>query len=183
VSSTILVAPRAALQADLSFLGNRLPDREARVEDFFFGAVAAAPERAFLLGGSGWEDRVQRAPGGVRYVGHVSTRDHNALNCSALSVLNISRESMASNGFSPATRVFEAAGAGACLITDEWEGIDEVLEPGREVLVACDGAHVAELLAGLDRERPRAIGTAARARVLAEHTYAHRAAQVEAILA
>jgi spore maturation protein CgeB len=58
-----------------------------------------------------------------------------------------------------------------------------VLEPGREVLVACDGAHVAELLAGLDGERARAIGAAARARVLAEHTYAHRAAQVEAILA
>jgi spore maturation protein CgeB len=176
------VAPRAALRSDLAFLGNRLPDREARVEDFFFGAVAAAPERSFLLGGSGWEDRVQRTPGGLRYLGHVSTRDHNALNCSALSVLNVSRESMASNGFSPATRVFEAAGAGACLITDDWEGIDEVLEPGREVLVACDGEHVAELLAGLDRARAGAIGAAARARVLAEHTYAERAAQVEAIL-
>jgi spore maturation protein CgeB len=177
------VAPRRSLRADLSFLGNRLPDREARVEDFFFGAVTAAPERSFLLGGSGWDDRVQRAPEGVRYLGHVSTRDHNALNCSALSVLNVSRESMASNGFSPATRVFEAAGAGACLITDEWEGIDEVLEPGREVLVACDGEHVADLLAGLDRERARAIGAAARARVLDGHTYADRAAQVEAILA
>jgi spore maturation protein CgeB len=175
------VRPRAALRTDLCFLGNRLPDREARVEDFFFGAAAAAPERSFLLGGSGWEDRV-RACGAVRYLGHVSTRDHNALNCSALSVLNVSRESMAANGFSPATRVFEAAGAGACLITDEWEGIDAVLEPGREVLVARDGAHVADLLAGLDRERARAIGAAARTRVLAEHTYADRAAQVEAIL-
>ena len=177
------VKPRPELRSDLAFLGNRLPDREARVENFFFGAAAVAPQRAYLLGGSGWEDRVQRTAGGVRYLGHVSTRDHNALNCSALTVLNISRESMASNGFSPATRVFEAAGAGACLITDEWEGIDEVLEPGREVLVACDGAHVAELLEGLDRERAAAIGAAARTRVLAKHTYAHRAAQVEEILA
>jgi spore maturation protein CgeB len=176
------VKPRPELRSDLAFLGNRLPDREARVEDFFFGAAAAAPERSFLLGGSGWDDRVQRAAGGVRYLGHVSTRDHNALNCSALSVLNVSRESMAANGFSPATRVFEAAGAGACLITDEWEGIDEVLEPGREVLVACDGAHVAELLAGLDSRRAQEIGRAARARVLAKHTYAHRARQVEEIL-
>jgi spore maturation protein CgeB len=177
------VKPRRALRCDLAFLGNRLPDREARVEDFFFGALAAAPERDFVLGGSGWEDRVRRMPGAVRYLGHVSTRDHNALNCSALTVLNVSRESMASNGFSPATRVFEAAGAGACLITDEWEGIDEVLEPGREVLVACDGAHVADLLGHLDPERAREIGAAARARVLATHTYADRAAQVEEILA
>ena len=175
------VAPREEFRADLSFLGNRLPDREARVEDFFFGAVAAAPQRSFLLGGSGWEDRVARHPN-LRYVGHVSTRDHNALNCSALSVLNVSRESMAANGWSPATRVFEAAGAGACLITDAWEGIDEFLEPGREVLVAHDGGEVAALLQDLDPERAFRIGAAARARVLASHTYADRAAQVEALL-
>ena len=175
------VAPRADLRADLSFLGNRLPDREARVEDFFFGAVAATPERSFLLGGSGWEDRVARWRN-LRYVGHVSTRDHNALNCSALCVLNVSRESMAANGFSPATRVFEAAGAGACVITDAWEGIDEFLEPGVEVLVAHDGAEVAALLENLDPVRARRIGAAARARVLESHTYADRAAQVEALL-
>ena len=177
------VDPRAELRADLTFLGNRLPDREARVEEFFFGAADAVPQRSFLLGGNGWDDRVQRANGNLRYLGHVSPRDHNALNCSALTVLNVSRESMASNGFSPATRVFEAAGAGACLITDEWEGIDQVLEPGREVLVARDGGQVAELLDGLDEERARAIGAAARKRVLAQHTYMERAAHVEAILA
>ena len=119
----------------------------------------------------------------VRYLGHVSPRDHNALNCSALAVLNVSRESMAANGFSPATRVFEAAGAGACVISDAWEGIEQFLEPGSEVLVARDGAEVGELLAGLDERRARTIGDAARARVLAGHTYADRAAQVEALLA
>src|SRR3712207_9378582 len=60
----------------------------------------------------------------VLYAGHVYTRDHNAFNCTPMAVLNISRESMARYGFSPATRVFEAAGAGACLITDAWEGIE-----------------------------------------------------------
>jgi spore maturation protein CgeB len=97
-------------------------------------------------------------------------------------VLNVSRESMALNGFSPATRVFEAAGAGACLITDAWEGIDQFLEPGREVLVAHDGAEVAAHLLALDPERARMIGAAARERVLAEHTYAQRAEQVEVLL-
>ncbi len=174
------VAPRADLRADLSFLGNRLPDREARVEEFFFRAVAALPRRSFLLGGNGWADRV-REPN-VNYVGHVSTRDHNALNCSPLSVLNVSRESMAANGWSPATRVFEAAGAGACLITDAWEGIEFFLEPGEEVLVARDGEEVAELLDDLDPADARTIGEAARERVLREHTYAHRAEQVEELL-
>jgi spore maturation protein CgeB len=173
--------PRPELACDLAFLGNRLPDREARVEEFFFGAVEALPRRSFLLGGNGWDDRVAGL-GNVRYLGHVPPGDHNALNRSALAVLNVSRESMASNGWSPATRVFEAAGAGACLITDEWQGLEDFLAPGEEVLVARDGAEVAELLAELDPERARAIGEAALERVLSEHTYDRRAEQVEAIL-
>jgi spore maturation protein CgeB len=172
------VEPRSEFAADLSFLGNRLPDREARVEDFFFRATALLPERTFLLGGNGWD---RDAPN-LYYIGHVSTRDHNALNSSATAVLNVSRESMAANGYSPATRVFEAAGAAACLITDEWKGIELFLEPGAEVLVARDGQEVAGILADLDPARARAIGDAALERVLAEHTYAHRAVQLEEIL-
>jgi spore maturation protein CgeB len=121
-------------------------------------------------------------PANVRYAGHVYTRDHNAFNCTPRVVLNISRESMARFGFSPATRVFEAAGAGACLITDRWEGIELFLEPEREVLVAADGIDVADLVLGLDPSRARAIGDTARKRVLNEHTYTHRAAQLGALL-
>ncbi len=175
------VAPRDDLRADLAFLGNRLPDREARVEEFFFRAAALARDRRFILGGNAWEDRVRGEPN-VRYLGHVGTNDHNALNCSPLAVLNVSRASMAANGWSPATRVFEAAGAGACLITDAWEGIEDFLEPCSEVLVARDGADVAEWLHELDPERAKRTGEAARRRVLAEHTYMHRAEQVETIL-
>ena len=174
------VAGQERFAGDLSFLGNRLPDREARVEDFFFTAVETAPERTFVLGGAGWDDRVRTT--NLRYLGHVSPQDHNAFNCSARAVLNISRESMAANGFSPATRVFEAAGAGACLITDAWEGIELFLEPEVEVLVASDGHEVVALLDDLAPERARAMGDAARRRILRDHTYASRAAQVEAIL-
>jgi spore maturation protein CgeB len=138
------------------------------------------PERRFLLGGSGWQDKAM--PGNVAYVGHVYTADHNAFNVTPMAVLNVSRESMARYGFSPATRVFEAAGAAACLITDEWEGIERFLEPGREVLVANDGAAVARHVEALSPDMARRIGEAACRRVMAEHTYAHRAAQLEALL-
>jgi len=174
------VPPDPQFEADLGFLGNRMPDREWRVEQFFFAAAAACPDATFLLGGSGWESKAM--PPNVQYLGHVYTRDHNAFNCTPRAVLNISRESMARYGFSPATRVFEAAGAGACLITDYWEGIDLFLEPGSEVLVARDGEEVAGHLRRLTPERSRAIGQAAMRRVLAEHTYRHRAVQLEALL-
>jgi spore maturation protein CgeB len=175
------VPPEPRFACDLAFLGNRLPDREARVREFFLAAAARLPDRTFLLGGAGWGDLA--LPPNVRWIGHVRTGDHNALNCSALAALNVNRDSMARFGFSPPTRVFEAAGAGACLLTDAWAGIDRFLEPGREVLVAADGAEVEERLRALLPERARAIGAAARRRVLAEHTYAHRALEVEAVLA
>jgi spore maturation protein CgeB len=164
----------------LGFLGNRLPDREARVEEFFLRAASLLPEHHMLIGGSGWQDKPM--PANVKYLGHVYTADHNAFNCTPRAVLNISRESMARYGFSPATRVFEAAGAAACLITDAWEGLEVFFEPGKEVLVARDGDEVAAHVRSLDAERSRSIGLAAYSRVLAEHTYAHRAAQLDAVL-
>jgi spore maturation protein CgeB len=139
-----------------------------------------ASDRRFLLGGNGWDDKAM--PPNVAYVGHVYTSDHNALNCSAMAVLNVHRDSMVRNGWSPATRLFEAAGAAACQITDAWQGIEEFLEPGIEVLVAEDGEAVAAHLAALTPERARAVGDAAFRRVMAAHTYGHRAAQVEAVL-
>jgi spore maturation protein CgeB len=174
------VPREARFEGDLNFLANRLPDREARVEEFFIKPAEALPERRFLIGGSGWGDKPM--PDNVRKIGHVGTADHNAFNTSPLAVLNVARDSMADVGFSPATRVFEAAGAGACLITDAWEGIELFLTPDEEVLVARDGQDVAEHLKALDPERARAIGEAARQRIAAEHTYARRAAEVDALL-
>jgi spore maturation protein CgeB len=174
------VPPDPRFEADLAFLGNRLPDREKRVEDFFLDVAAQLPEKTFVLGGSGWADKAM--PENVRYAGHVFTRDHNAFNCTPKAVLNINRESMARYGFSPPTRIFEAAGAGACLITDAWEGIELFLEPEKEVLVARDGAEVVRRLAELTPERAAAIGSAAFRRILSEHTYAHRVEQLEALL-
>ena len=174
------VAPDARFACDLAFLGNRLPDREARVEEFFLRPAAALPRASFLLGGNGWAGKA--LPPNVRDLGHVFTRDHNALNCTARAVLNVNRDSMARFGFSPATRVFEAAGACACVVTDAFVGVEAFLEPGREILVASSGEEVAEHVRSLDAARARRIGEAALRRVLADHTYARRALQVEAAL-
>ena len=174
------VASDRRFRADLGFLGNRLPDREARVEQFFLAVADRLPAYRFVLGGSGWADKP--IPANVRYLGHVYTADHNAFNCSATAVLNISRDSMARYGYSPATRVFEAAGAGACVITDAWEGIETFLEPGVEVLVASDADAVIAHLVAMTRPRALQIGEAARRRVLAQHTYERRAEQVVELL-
>lgn len=175
------VAPDAAYACDLGFLGNRLPDRETRVENFFLDAAKHLPSKSFVLGGSGWDTK--QLPSNVRPIGHVGTEKHNAFFGSGLATLNINRDSMARYGFSPPTRVFEAVGCGACLITDQWDGIDFFLEPNREILVASSGEEVAQHLDALTPVRARAIAERARARILAHHTYAQRAQLVDEILA
>ncbi len=174
------VPPDASFRADLAFVGNRLPDREARVDEFFFGPAAALPQCDFLLAGNGWADRA--LPANVRNLGHLYTADHNTFNSTPKAVLNVNRESMARFGFSPPTRVFEAAGAAACIITDYWPGIELFLEPRKECLVARNGVEVAAMTERLTLSEARQIGHEARRRVLSEHTYAHRAAQLDALL-
>lgn len=173
------VAAEPAWRCDLVFVGHRLPDREARVEEFLFAAARRAPSRRFLLAGAGWETAA--LPPNVRYGGHAPSHLHNVINSSARLVLNIDRESMARCGYSPPTRIFEAAGASAAVITDAWRGIEEFFAPGEEILLARGGDDVAAALARPDAEL-RTLGARMRARAAAAHTYAQRAAQVQAAL-
>lgn len=174
------VMPDSRFAGHCGFVGHRLPDREARVDEFFFKPAAHMPDKRFILAGNAWEDKAKSS--NIHYLGYLSTRDHNAFNVSLQAVLNITRSSMAAYGFSPPTRVFEVAAAGGCLITDAWQGIELFLEPDHEVLVAEDGDAVIDHLTRLTEARSRAIGQAARARILAEHTYDHRAGELQQIL-
>jgi len=174
------VAPDPQKACDLAFVGNRLPDRERRVEEFFLAAAEQAPEFQFALGGEGWGDKP--LPENVRWIGHVGSGDHNAVNCSARLVLNLNRESMVRVGYSPPTRVFEAAGAGVCVITDYWEGIETFFEPGCEILVARTAGEIVDLLRTVDGKLAREMGEAMRRRALLEHAYSLRALQVREIL-
>lgn len=166
-----------SLQCDVVFLGNRLPDREKRVEELFLKAAELAPECSFILGGEGWGDKP--LPSNVRWVGHVPTSDHNRVNCSAGMVMNINRNSMAAAGFSPPTRIFEVAGAGACMLCDDWPGIDDCFEPEKEILVVRNAGDVVQALRRYDRDARMRIGRAFLERAVRDHTYAQRAAQAE----
>lgn len=175
------VPPHPDYKCDLLFVGNRLPDREARVRSFFLEAAVLCPDHRFLLGGEGWGDL--EMPPNVRYIGHVPTGMHNTVNSSARLVLNINRQAMAEYGYSPPTRVFEAAGAGACLVTDRWEGVEAFLRPGSEVLVAGGAEEIAGFVRGVSEGQARSMGERALRRVLDQHSYRRRGAQLQSFLA
>jgi spore maturation protein CgeB len=165
---------------DLLFIADRISICEKRVKQVFFAAAEMAPEFTFGLAGEGWNEKL--LPKNVRWLGYIGAGDVNRLHCSARMVLSLVDEPAADAGFSPPTGTFEAAGAGACLITDPWEGIDTFFEPGCEILVAHNASEIVDLLRTVNLKLAREIGGAMRRRAILEHTYALRALQVREIL-
>ncbi|MHB9037111.1 MAG: CgeB family protein [Armatimonadota bacterium] len=175
------ITPESRFSGDLGFQGDRLPGREQRVDEFFFTAARELPYSKFVLAGSGWGSKY--LPDNVRLVSDIYSWDHNAFNSTPLAILNVAWESVAHYGFSPAARVFEAAGAHACVISEHWDGLEKFFEPTKEILVVDSGIDVAHHMREINQARALSIGKAAYERVIAEHTYAHRAEEVESLLA
>lgn len=175
----VAVDPRFACR--LGYMGTYAADRQSRLEELFFGTARARPDERFLLAGAQYPP--MDLPTNVRHELHLYPRDHAAFYSSNTATLNLTRDAMRRYGWSPASRLFEAAACGACIISDTWPGLETVLEPGREVLLADSPADVAAHLDALTPLRRAEIGRAARQRVLREHTFANRAEQVDTAIA
>jgi spore maturation protein CgeB len=159
--------------ADLSYLGTYAADRQRTVETLFIEPARRRPDCSFLLGGSAYPAGIEW-PANVRHVGHVPPSHHPSFFCSSRLTLNVTRADMASMGWCPSGRLFEAAACGAAILSDWWPGLDEFFEPGAEILVAHDSpAALAALDVAASDLRP--TGERARERVLDQHTSAHRA--------
>jgi spore maturation protein CgeB len=167
----------ARFASSLGYMGTYAADRQSRLESMFIDTARARPNERFLLAGSQYPP--MDLPRNVRHEIHLYPRDHAAFYSSTTATLNLTRNAMRRYGWSPASRLFEAAACGACIISDTWPGLDRVLEADHEVLLADSPADVAAHLDALSPHRREAIGRAARERVLREHTFANRAEQVD----
>jgi spore maturation protein CgeB len=165
-------------ECTVSYLGTHAADRQQAVEKMLFAPARALPSERFYLAGAQYPP--MHLPPNVTHEIHVYQRDHAALYCSSRATLNLTRESMRRYGWSPSTRIFEAGACGACIISDNWPGLSTLFAPDRELLLAEDCSDVLRHLEELTDERRDAIGSALRDRVLSEHTYERRAAQMEA---
>jgi spore maturation protein CgeB len=174
-------APREEFRASLSYLGTYAEDRQEALQKLFLRAAARLPQKRFLIGGAQYPDSFPWMEN-VAFVRHVPPPMHPEFFSSCRATLNITRSAMASYGYCPSGRLFEAAACGAPLLTDSWEGLECFFEPGREVLRVSSADDVVSAMALSDGEL-RAIGDAARERALAEHTGDRRVAELEAICA
>ncbi len=166
---------------DLSYLGTYSDDRQPTLERLLCDTARALPDRRFVVAGPQYPDTIDW-PVNVERIDHVAPADHPAFYAASRFTLNVTRADMIAAGWSPSVRLFEAAACATPVISDLWDGIDDVLTPGREIILAPDTATVIDVLQSMDDEAARAMGKAGRRRVLAAHTADHRAEQLEEAL-
>jgi spore maturation protein CgeB len=166
---------------DLSYLGTYSPDRQPVLERLLIEPARRLPQLRFVVAGPQYPDDIVW-PDNVERFQHVGPVDHPEFYAASRYTLNVTRSDMVAAGWSPSVRLFEAASCATPVISDVWSGIEDVLAPGREILLATSSDEVVAMLADPDEDRPALIGRAARARILDAHTAACRAAELESYL-
>ncbi len=170
-----------ATRWDLGYLGTYSADRQPTLQRLLLEPARRAPGRRFVVAGpqypgtDGW-------PGNVERIEHLSPGEHAGFYGACAWTLNVTRADMIAAGWSPSVRLFEAAACATPIVSDPWPGLDDVLRVGPELQVARTAEEVLRLLEWAEPARRR-LGEAGRARVMGQHTAAHRAAELEAMIA
>lgn len=170
------VAPLPHYAADLSYLGTYAADRQEGVERLFIGAARTLREKRFVLGGSMYPQEFPWTEN-IHFFNHVPPPEHPAFYCSSKLTLNVTRGAMASRGYCPSGRLFEAAACGTPILSDTFDGLETFFEPGKEILLARSTEEAVEAMRIPAPELAK-IGAAARDRVMREHTSDVRAEEM-----
>jgi spore maturation protein CgeB len=166
---------------DLSYLGTYSPDRQPTLDRLLLEPARRAPHLTFCVAGPQYPDTIDW-PANVERLDHVAPAEHPAFYAASRFTLNVTRADMIAAGFSPSVRLFEAGACGVPIVSDIWKGLDSLFTPDREIILAETSDAVLDALQWIPEASRLALGRAGRARILAAHTSAHRAAELEALL-
>jgi spore maturation protein CgeB len=166
---------------DLGYLGTYSRDRQPSLERLLMTVAAESPRLRFIVAGPQYPSELQW-PANVKRLEHLPPDRHRVFYNQQRFTLNLTRADMIAAGWSPSIRLFEAAACGTPIISDRWPGIESFFKPSKEILLADTTRDVTQILREMPRNAAVELGLAARRRVLAEHTAAHRALQLESYL-
>jgi spore maturation protein CgeB len=175
-----LYAPAPALEPrwDLGYMGTYSDDRQPTVDRLLVAAARRWTDGRFAVVGPMYPEHL-RWPGNVEREPHLPPSEHRAFYNRQRFTLNVTRADMIAAGWSPSVRLFEAAACATPIVSDRWAGLEALFAPGEEIVIADDTDDVLRTVRGMPEDERRAMGEAARRRVLAGHTAAHRAAELE----
>lgn len=162
----------------LGYLGTYSADRQPALDRLLREPARRLRKARFAVAGAQYPRKI-RWPANVDRIEHLPPSDHPVFFGAQRYTLNITRANMVACGYSPSVRLFEAAACGVPVISDPWPGLETILTPDKEILIAREAGDVIRILTELSEERRRAIAAAARKRILRSHTADHRARQIE----
>jgi spore maturation protein CgeB len=168
-------------RCDLSYLGTYASDRQPALMRLLNDAASKLPSFQFIVAGPMYPKSIEWNTN-VKRIVHLSPSEHPSFYGSSRFTLNLTRDDMIASGFAPSVRLFEAAACGAAILSDWWEGLDQFLAPGREVMLVRDTGDVTQILSCISDQERKRIGIEARERILAHHTSQHRARQFEQVV-
>jgi spore maturation protein CgeB len=163
---------------DLGYMGTYSDDRQPSVKAFVLDAARQYPEGRFVIAGPQYPDTALW-PRNVTHEAHLPPAEHRRFYNSQRYTLNVTRQDMIRAGWSPSVRLFEAAACGTPIISDRWPGLESLLVPHQEILLVDRTVEVLDILQRYGEDERLRIAERARRRILAQHTAAHRAAELE----
>ncbi|MGH1573561.1 CgeB family protein [Methylobacterium sp. P31] len=166
---------------DLSYLGTYSRDRQPALERLLIEPARRAPDLRFAVAGPQYPAEIDW-PGNVERIEHLAPDRHPDFYAASRYTLNVTRADMVRAGWSPSVRLFEAGACGTPVISDRWDGLETLLVPEREILLPEGPEAVLAILRGRSEAERRRLGAASRAAILARHTAAARAEDLERFL-
>lgn len=170
-----------AIKWDLGYLGTYSADRQPKLDELLIAPANILNSTQFAVAGSLYPDRIAW-PSNVQRIDHVEPAAHRYFYNAQKFTLNLTRADMVVAGYSPSVRLFEAAACGVPIISDYWEGLNELFSINSEILIARTQQDVLRLLRTTNEEQRATIGRKARDRILKQHTFQIRARQLETYL-
>jgi spore maturation protein CgeB len=174
-------APDSVARWDMGYLGTYSDDRQPALEELLLEPARRLPERRFVVAGPMYPDGIDWPPN-VERIAHLPPNRHAAFYNAQRFTLNVTRADMRRMGWSPSVRLFEAAACGTPIVSDDWPGLTDIFPDRAAILIARDSDDVVRILTAMPEDRRRAVGQAARARVLRWHSGRARARHLARII-
>lgn len=165
------------VQWDLGYLGTYSEDRQPSLEKLLLEPAAMWEKGRFVVAGPMYPQTV-RWPENVQRYEHLEPEKHRMFYNAQRFTLNLTRHDMIQRGYSPSVRLFEAAACGTTIISDYWDGIEEIFEPGTDILISKSAEQTLHYLTKTGDDERKAMGMNARDKVLGNHTASHRAEEL-----
>jgi spore maturation protein CgeB len=161
----------------LGYLGTYSDDRQPTVEMLLNKPAKELSEVSFVVAGPSYPNSIKWPPN-VHRIEHIPPKLHSEFYNQQEFTLNVTRQEMVKLGYSPSVRLFEAAACGVPIISDYWKGLKDLFEEGKEIFIARSSEEMVEILESVTPEVAKAVGEAARRKVLDAHTATHRALEL-----